>query len=564
MLRYRRRWAAGLALAFIIACSSCSSGTAGTRRFPDRPVAWTEHDDEDIPHAPKSRPDLDVTVEIRNGATRQINRWLALEPKIPAQDVNALDEVACSTWFCPKNHLVQVPTGQIPSDPAGAPVPPFTVIKGKEAGAAPGLQIRDAEGRRYLFKFDVAGHPAMATGAEIISSRLYAASGYNVPNIYSVVIAPEDLQVGSDATYLRHGFDKKPFGRADLDAFLAGIVRAPDGRVSAAAIQWLSPAIGPFDSMGRVGDDPNDRIPHERRRSLRAASVLAAWTANADAWDGNSLDVFVEDDGRHFVRHYLIDFGGSLGSWTIFPKTPMVGEEQVLPLQRFFAGLFSVGIWQRAWQHQHDEWEAQLQEHPSIGWFPSDDWDPTGWRPNRVVPAFVRMTRRDAYWGAKVVTSFTDQQITSAVAGAGYTQRDEAELARILEVRRDKIGHTWLAGMTAVERPESLDGGVGVCFQDLAVTRGYLAQESVSYRYRVDDGQRHVLSSGPARDLPDGAPGQRCVLFDGYRPDEMTNPYLRVRITSIVDGKALPSSYVHLSWRAPDGRWAVVGVDRDE
>ena len=46
-----------------------------------------------------------VTLIMRDGLANEVDRILALEGRRPARDVNALDEVPCSTWYCPRNHL---------------------------------------------------------------------------------------------------------------------------------------------------------------------------------------------------------------------------------------------------------------------------------------------------------------------------------------------------------------------------------------------------------------------------------------------------------------------------
>ena len=76
------------------------------RWFADRPVAWDEHDDAlaSLP-ATQRLPGPRVTLAVRDGVANEVDRVLALEDPRAALDVNALDEVPCSTWFCPRNHL---------------------------------------------------------------------------------------------------------------------------------------------------------------------------------------------------------------------------------------------------------------------------------------------------------------------------------------------------------------------------------------------------------------------------------------------------------------------------
>ena len=59
------------------------------------------------PRAPEPThlQDLDTTLLMRDSLANEVDRVLSLEGGRPALDVNALDEVPCSTWFCARNHL---------------------------------------------------------------------------------------------------------------------------------------------------------------------------------------------------------------------------------------------------------------------------------------------------------------------------------------------------------------------------------------------------------------------------------------------------------------------------
>lgn len=75
---------------------------------------------------------------------------------------------------------------------------------------------------------------------------------------------------------------------------------------------------GPFSYHGVRDDDPNDIIPHEHRRDLRGLRVFGAWLHHNDIRRINSLDMYITENGRRFLRHYLIDFGATLGSASLF------------------------------------------------------------------------------------------------------------------------------------------------------------------------------------------------------------------------------------------------------
>ena len=221
------------------------------------------------------------------------------------------------------------------------------------------------------------------------------------------------------------------------------------------AVSWLPGQIlGAFDMQGRRADDPNDRIRHEDRRSLRASFLLVAWLAIFDASAINTLDSYVEEDGRHFVRHYMIDFGAGIGSATNDVKGPHDGRatrggggpHDGVACCRWgciAAPTSRSGTSGRSW------WRRTPR---SAGSRPNSSTS-AQFRTNRKVPAHRRMTARDAYWGAKLVTSFSDAQIAAVVGAARLAPGEAAYLEHALRVRRDLIGRRFLTAVTAVEAP---------------------------------------------------------------------------------------------------------------
>ena len=78
--------------------------------------------------------------------------------------------------------------------------------------------------------------------------------------------------------------------------------------------------LGGFRYHGTRSDDPNDVVPHEHRRELRALKVFGAWTNLVDMKAGNTLDALVTENGRSVVRHYLQDVGSTFGTGANGPR----------------------------------------------------------------------------------------------------------------------------------------------------------------------------------------------------------------------------------------------------
>ena len=97
--------------------------------------------------------------------------------------------------------------------------------------------------------------------------------------------------------------------------------------------------VGQFMFTGRRSDDPNDVFPHERRRELRGLRVFSAWLNHDDARAINSIDTYVEEEGRRYIRHYLQDFGSNLGSGSTSAQQPRGGYEYLDRARQDWQGL---------------------------------------------------------------------------------------------------------------------------------------------------------------------------------------------------------------------------------
>ncbi|MFH0898997.1 MAG: hypothetical protein V2A73_00050 [Pseudomonadota bacterium] len=556
--------------------------TPGLRQFADRPVVWSEADDATIPARPASSrlPRHPVAIGLRDYFAQEAERVLSLSSRQPALDVNAADEVPCSTWFCPRNHLAPLSLETIAKGPAEAqpPQPPFSIVEGKSVGESLGFIVRDGRGKRFLFKLDPAGHPGLASGPEVIGNLFFHAAGYNTPGAFSVRLENDDLELDPRAFYLQHGFERSRLTNGDVEAVLEEAAWDYQGRLWGVAVPWLDNAIGPFDMMGARSDDPNDGIPHERRRSLRASLILFAWLNVEDASAFNTLDALVEVERgeRRFVRHYFIDFGAGLGSASYAPKIPFKGWERLVEVGRATKALATMGVYQRDWQQRRADWAEAVGKYPAIGWLPAGDWNPATFRTGRKVPAHMRMTDRDAYWGAKIVTSFTDQQIAAIVHQAGYDSDDAAHVERALRIRRDRIGRLYLSRVTAVERPAIAEEGRQICYTDLLGQRGLVDPRQIVVSFQVVDGSgrrmaagaqrltgpRVCLPIGPSRLVGQCSTMPRAMPGLGERTPVAT--YRVVTVSSTIAGAPAKPARIHLAWRASEKRFVVVGLERDE
>jgi hypothetical protein len=300
--------------------------------------------------------------------------------------------------------------------------------------------MKDAKGDLYFIKFDLPPNPELTSSADVIGSLLYWAAGYNVPENTIAFFHPDSLEFDPKATLTDRSGNKKPLTRETLADVLANVYRQKDGRFRVVASKALDgKPIGPFEYQGRRKDDPEDLIPHELRRELRGTYSMHAWMNHADSRGPNSLDVWVEDHGRTFVRHHLIDFSGTLGSGGLTARSYVTGTEYYVDANVAGRSLLTAGLASFRWENVVDP------KIPSVGFVESQAFDPRDWKPDYPNPALDDRTERDIRWGARIVGAFSYEMIRADVVAAHYSDpRATAYVTRILIERRDKIVNAWL------------------------------------------------------------------------------------------------------------------------
>ncbi len=403
-----------------------------------------------------------------------------------ALNVDRYGEVSDSSWFTNRNALHPLSLEEIARGPDRGRGPDsgetWVITRAKLEGVTPGFHIKDNRGNRYVVKFDPAGFPELATGAEVVCTKIFYAAGYNVPENYIAYFDPSILGLGKDVEFIDDKGIMRFMTEEDLEALLDKVERLPDGRIRALASKYLDgKGLGGFKYLGTRKDDPNDIVPHEHRRELRGLYVLIAWLKHFDTKAGNNMDVYVSEDGRNFVKHYLIDFGSALGSDAVAPQSRHKGHEFDVDTKSLIGNMLSFGLYVKTWEKLGDV------KYPSVGRFNADDFDPGDSRPNYPNPAFENCTNLDGYWGAKLVMSFTDAQLEAIVRQGQYSNPEaEAYLLRTLKERRDKTGRYWFSRVNPLDKfriTRDSDGALELDFEDLGVTGNLWSSDQPKYRY---------------------------------------------------------------------------------
>jgi hypothetical protein len=369
----------------------------------------------------------------------------------PSLDVNTIDELPDSPWYTNRHYFKPMSMDELTRGPGGTKPPsmtkPWVIYEAKLEGVTPGFRIKDAIGEKYVIKFDPKENNEMATAADVIGAKFFYALGYNVPDNYPVRFRHEQLRLGENIKFVRQGY-KTVMQEADLDHLLSKVPQYPDGSYRGMASRFIpGDILGPFEYYGTRADDPNDTIPHERRRVLRGLYVFCSWLDHTDSRAINSLDTIQEIDGVRAVRHYLIDFGATLGSDSLIPKEAWQGHTYSVDFKWGLKQITTLGLASAPWERERYEFPA------SAGKFEAETFEADKWKPTYPNPAFDNRTAADCFWAAKQVMAFTDDEIRALVATGQYSDPQAAEyVTRGLIGRRDKIGRYYFSQVLPLDR----------------------------------------------------------------------------------------------------------------
>lgn len=444
-------------------CVVINLACGATPVFRDQPVVWKVADRLDIPE-PTERAYNPKEYFTRIFFLDRVDRLLQLPDEEPARNTNALDEVPDSTWFQNRIGSRQMSPGEAARGAGGAPpTPPFRITRSKVGGGNPGFVIEDALGRSFLVKFDTLENPEQQTTAGVVVNRIFWTLGYNVPSDHVFDFQREDLIIDSGATSEDALKRKVPLDGETVNAILRTSPERADGRTRAFASEFLAgKPKGGFAAFGVREDDANDVIPHEHRRELRGLRVFAAWLGHTDIKEDNTLDLYVEEDGRRFLKHYLLDFGEALDAHASEKGRPEDGFEYFVDWEAQFKATLAFGLWRRPWEGR------RTTKWPSIGAFSAHPFDPRTWREAYPYAPFFEMDAADAYWAAKLILRF-DRPLLEAIVAEGKLSEPGAAryLVETLLRRRNAIGAAYLESVTALD--ELSAGARGLCMIDLGI-----------------------------------------------------------------------------------------------
>lgn len=514
-----------------------------------------------------------------NSLFRPVSEALRVKLHGESLNVNAFDEVPDSSWFV--NRIgVKPPTPQEVQEgycKMGKTLNPnakdgdWLIDHGKDNGANPGFRVK-SEGVKYMFKLDSTedGQGERPTAATVIASRLYYAAGWWAPCDAIVYFRKSLLKLKDGLVIKANVGPPKKFDQKLLDEMLSHTSKRGD-TFRVAASRWLPGVpLGPFTYNGVYPDDPSDVIPHEHRRDLRGAMLMAAWLNHFDAREQNSMATWMPDnlneiaDGHKdpeptnhgYVRHWYIDLGDCFGSeWAADRISQRLGHAWLLDFPYLAEDFFLLGIPERPWDHNHRNPEA-----PIFGFFNEEDFDPELWRNEYPNPAFNNMTEHDGAWAARIISRFTPEMIQAAVRAGDLTEpAHSAFLVRVMLARQKTIEQRYFSKLSPIT-DFTIENGK-LCGVDLA--RKTETWHPSSFHYRASLARGGEDKPQPAS-IEVGEEGRVCVPLastqpDGGKPDDAAERYVVVRIAN---GVAKAPIELHLYDRGPTKGHQLVGIER--
>lgn len=560
---------AALYLAGALLVSACAGpSTVGRLRFKNQAPVWKVNDRLKVSTKPEERPFRRMLYFFDAYFFRALTEAMEMKEPVPALNVNSLGEVPDSTWFTNRiggrdmdpSELIRGPNTDDGPDRSGT----WTVTGSKVGGISVGFIIKDARGTKFIIKFDQLGIPVIETATDVVLQRLLWALGYNVPEDTVVYFHRDLLQLAKDASIKDVFGNERPMTVADLEEALSKVNRQPDGSYRALASKFLPGApIGGFAQKGVRHDDPNDRIPHEHRREVRALYLFYSWLQATDVKEDNTLDVWQPDPGdpeHRYVVHYLVDFGKSLGANALIPKFAADNHANVIDFEQIAISTLTLGLRRRPWEG------TAFPDMPGVGMMDVEHYSPGGYKPQARYTPFEHVDVHDMFWAAKVLIRLTPEHIRVAVEQGRYEDPRAAEYVRNTLIGRQRKGvRYWFRKVNPLDafqiREDS--GALSLCFDDLLIKHKLDDKAAAVTTYRAASYDFDGKSLGAKVEARPLAGSETTACFaSGLKVSGARDGYTIIRVDTERGEKHLEPIEVHLARTPETNEVRIIGIHR--
>jgi len=505
--------------------------------FHDHPIVWKVDDAQNI-REPKNVKNYNFDYHAKGFVTRRLTRLMELHDEEPAGNTNALDEVPDSTWFTNRisRRTISPQEAATGSNVSGPPKLPLRIYKGKSKGFNPGFFALDNRGIKYLVKFDPKKNPELQTSAGAIVNRIFWTLGYHVPSDHVFNFCKKDLSIDPKAMITNKYRNKVPLKWKDINKVLKMAARQRNGCYRAISSEILKgKPKGGYRTEGVRKDDLNDTVPHQHRRDVRALKVFSAWVNHTDMTMDNTLDMYVTENGKKFLKHHLIDFTEAFGGHRAEKGRNEHGWSHWWDYTYQPLSALTLGFWKRPSEYEKPtRWK-------SVGTFSADPFKPKLWREAWPYFPFFETDATDSFWAAKNVMKFTNPMLQAIVKqGKLSNKRAEAHIIKTLTKRRDIIGKTFFEDVTPLDNFTITSKSI--CADDLSVKYGF-----------EKSGTLKRLSE--KKEVRVGRSGKVCF------PLSRKKGYVRERLRIERNGNKNPVMQLHY---INDSNPRIVGLIRDE
>ena len=359
---------------------------------------------------------------------------------------------------------------------------------------------------------------------------------------------------------------ERQFDQEALDKVLGGAQKRGD-QYRMLASRWLEGrTIGPFKYEETRPDDPNDVIPHEDRRDLRGARLMAAWLGHFDSREQNSMTTWMSVDKKNkdsspgYSVHWYIDLGDCFGShWEWESLNRRINKSYYFDPGDVFIDLVTLGMYERSWDKTTVTKGAEM-----FAYFPNDPFNGEDWKGGYPNPAFSRMTELDGAWAARIITRFDDDLIAAAVKVGDYTEPFHNEiLTKTLIKRRDAIRTRYFRNLSPVADVH-VDGKNRLCGRDLARAARTWQPGQFSYSGALHTGR--MLDKTTSLKTKLGPDGKVCVDLPPVAPSGKVadDSPERYAVVDMLNGIAEGPLRAHLYDLGPDRGFKLVGIERPD
>jgi hypothetical protein len=233
-------------------------------------------------------------------------------------------------------------------------------------------------------------------------------------------------------------------------------------------------ALGPTHVTATRPDDPNDKIDHEARRSLRALSMVGRWIELDQVRAEVLQDVYVGAKDQGYVEHQVVALDAAFGAATLSAALHQVDPDR--PPKNISIGLITLGF------SPKERPDPTQTPTPSVGFFgEAIDFDA---EPFAVpFPPADQALPSDRYWIAKRIAAISKDVLGEAVAASKLDDASQRYLLRTLWARRDATLRFAMTEVSPLEvvRVVGVSDGIQITLTDVAIKTGVASKKETRY-----------------------------------------------------------------------------------